>query len=155
MGAPRRIRNTSKQVYHQIKASGVLSQRRWEVFDWLWHNGPATGREAIRGARAADHGPVISQTRARLTELRDMGAIEEIGTTIDNVTGNEVILWDVTGNMPHKLPPRVKGKTRKQLEEENRQLRAENDRLKQALQTVYGSRKNPPPKKPKQLTFTR
>lgn len=128
-----RVRQTSIAVYRQIEANGLLSLRRWEVYKWLYHNGPATGREAIRGARTADHGPVISQTRARLTELRDMGVIEEIGTTIDKVTGHEVILWDVTNQLPRKLPSRKAGKTRKQLEAENRELRLEIDRLKRLL----------------------
>ena len=140
-----RVRQTSRAVYHQIKANGLLSQRRWEVYDWLFHNGPATGREAIRGARAADRGPVISQTRARLTELRDMGVVEEVGTTTDKVTGHEVILWDVTNKLPTKLPPRKVGKTRKQLEAEIETLKEENARLKKLLERarlrLFGTRK--------------
>jgi hypothetical protein len=129
-----RKRRTSIQVYHEIRDNGLLSQRRWEVYRWLYHNGPATGREAILGARKQDHGPVISQTRARLTELRDMGVIEELGTVNDKVTGNEVILWDVTDKLPRPLPPRVVGPTKKQLQDQIKRLVRENQRLRGQLQ---------------------
>jgi hypothetical protein len=128
-----RVRRTSIEVYREIEANGLLTERRFEVYRWLFHNGPATGGEVIVGISPQARGSVLSQARARLNELRERGVVEELGTTICRVTGHEVILWDVTDHLPVEPLGRVKGPTRKQLIEEIRRLRAENSNLRQKV----------------------
>lgn len=38
-------RDTSREAYNKIKEMGLLSQRRWEVYDILYSHGPMTGGE--------------------------------------------------------------------------------------------------------------
>jgi hypothetical protein len=48
--------------------------------------------------------------------MRDMGAVREMGLVKCPVTGNEVLLWDVTDQLPKLLHP-VGKPTRRQLED--------------------------------------
>jgi hypothetical protein len=126
------IRDTSIEAYKAITENGMLSDRRWRVYDILFHNGP------LIGARVAElyyfqYGRTsASETiRNRLTELRDMGVVRETGKTFDPNTGMTVIVWDVTSKLPVTF---VKQKTKTQiirelearvaeLERENHELR--------------------------------
>lgn len=112
------VRQTSIAVYRKIEASSLLSRRRWEVYKWLFYHGPATGAQVVLGTGGTGgvSGQVISQNRARLTEMRDMGAVREMGLVKCPVTGNEVLLWDVTDQLPKLLHP-VGKPTRRQLED--------------------------------------
>ena len=108
-------RRTSTEVYRRLEAEGVLSERRWEVYRVLYEDGPLTSAEVFDKLRSKswyspERSP-LSQTRARFTELRDWGAIEEVGTKVCSVTGNEVILWDVTDQMPVAPSPVRKKET--------------------------------------------
>jgi len=104
-------RNTSIVVYNKIKSEGLLSKRRLEIYDIMYHNGPMTSSQAFEIINRNRKVSGISQSRARFTELRDMGVLEEMGTTECPITKNTVILWDVSGQLPTEL---VKGKTKKQ-----------------------------------------
>jgi len=118
----RRVRKTSISVYHEMEDSGLLSERRWEVYKILWHHGPMTSNEVFQYARLHGNPDYRHNTNARMTELRDRGVAEELGTTVCRVTGHTVILWDVTDQLPRD-PDRVIGMTRRQLLEEIRTLR--------------------------------
>jgi hypothetical protein len=124
----RRVRKTSIAVYREMEASGLLSARRWEVYKILWHHGPMTSNEIFQYARLHGNPDYRHNTNARMTELRDCGVAEELGTTACQVTGHTVILWDVTDRLPRK-PDRVTGMTRRQLLEEIRMLRLKVKRL--------------------------
>ena len=102
-------RQTSITVYHRIKAAGLLSKTRWIIYDWLFHNGPATAREVFHGINR----PPVQATR--LTELRDMLAIEEFPVRKCRVSGETVLTWDVTGRMPIKLKKKKKKLSRSSL----------------------------------------
>jgi len=93
------VRQTSIDAYNAIKNNGLLSHRRWQVYDILFRLGPLTGREVFN---KIENG-FTTHTAARLTELRNLGCISEIGRRICSVTGMEVILWDVTDRLPLKL----------------------------------------------------
>lgn len=103
------IRKTSIEVYHRIKSEGLLSKKRMEIYDILYLYGDQTSAEVneklIRGKQING----LSQSRARFTELREMGAIEELGTKTCSVTGNTAILWSTTNTIPNK----IKKETRK------------------------------------------
>lgn len=45
---------------------------------------------------------------SRFTEMRDKGIIEEVGTRKCSITNKEVILYDVTDQLPKKLKANVK-----------------------------------------------
>jgi hypothetical protein len=119
-------RTTSIAVYHEIEREGLLSRTRFEVYSWLFKHGPATAME-IEVGLASRH------VNKRLSELRDQGVVKELGTTICKVTGREVILWDVTDQLPTERIRKATGKTRKQIEEEKDWLFKEVLRLRKLL----------------------
>jgi hypothetical protein len=119
-----RTRQTSIDVYREMEASGLLSARRWEVYEILWHHGPMTSNEIFQHARLHGNPNYRHNTNARMTELRDLGVAQELGATICQVTKRRVILWDVTDRLPVKSAERIKGPTRKQLIAEIERLRA-------------------------------
>jgi hypothetical protein len=104
-------RKTSIEAYHEIKASGLLSKRRFEVYDALFHYGPMTQMETFVKLKHLSQHTVTP----RFAELRKMGVIEEVGERACTVTGINVIAWDVTSSLPTQLP---KGKTKTKIKKE-------------------------------------
>lgn len=94
------IRDTSIEAFRTIQESGLLSRARWQVYEVLFHNGPATRGEVDLHYRKKYGGQNYSNVSARLNELRDMGVVEELGTRECTVTGMQVIFWDVTSKLP-------------------------------------------------------
>ena len=73
-------RQTSIDCYKQIKSEGLLSKRRWEVYDIVFKHGPMTSNEtsdfpSLKGVDGYRH-----NANARMTELREFGVVQEIGT---------------------------------------------------------------------------
>ena len=68
------MRQTSIDCYNKIKANGLLSKSRLQVYEALYK-----------------------------TELREQGVIYEKGEKKCNITGRNVIEWDLTDNLPIKL----------------------------------------------------
>ena len=87
------VRHTSRLTYDNIKASGMLSKRRFEVYQTLFFVGPKTAKEIDQCHRKTG-------AWKRLSELRELGVVQEVGTTICPVTKQRVILWDTTNNYP-------------------------------------------------------
>jgi len=97
-------RNTSKKVYKQIEAEGLLSGRRWNVYKTLFKIGPSTAAEISQADCSSFKNPAKGDnSHARLSELKEMGAVEEVGERTCSTTGREVILWDVTSQIPVKI----------------------------------------------------
>lgn len=97
------VRDTSLEVYQQIRDSGYLSEKRFVVYETLFKHGPLTGAQVADLIKNQDPNVPHSETiRNRLGELRDQGVVKELGTTACPLTGRRVILWDVTGNLPSK-----------------------------------------------------
>jgi hypothetical protein len=88
------IRQTSIDCYNQIKAEGLLSKRRLEVYEAIYKNAPCSASEIfnVRNLKTNQSG--------RFTELRDLGVIYEKGIKKCRVTGKNVIEWDLTDNLP-------------------------------------------------------
>ncbi len=110
-------RETSIQAFNTIKENGLLSERRWRVYEILFKHGPMIGSQVAEAYREIYGRTSNSETvRNRLTELRDMGCVAEMGKTIDEKTGMSVIQWDVTKRVPVKVDkskhkcPTCKGK---------------------------------------------
>ena len=93
-------RQTSIDCYNQIKANGLLSKSRFEIYEALCNLAPCTSAEAMKGILNKTN--VLSQSRARFTELRDLGVIYEKGIRKCKITGQNVIEWDLTDELPLK-----------------------------------------------------
>lgn len=96
------IRQTSINAYLEIKEKGLLSKRRWQVYEVLYQHGPLTGRE-VNKILATARGNNSSTFIGRLSELRDLGIVYECGEKFDSETNQTVLLWDVTDKLPIKL----------------------------------------------------
>ncbi|MEJ7644312.1 MAG: hypothetical protein WKF87_06935 [Chryseolinea sp.] len=132
------MRQTSLATYHEIVASGLLSKRRLEVYDVLFHHGPMSANDLIRRI-IRDH-PYANQTgwNARFSELQRMGAIKEVGTKKDEVSGHECIVWDVTHTLPVKIEKTDKAELKKELVNKIVSLgKAVDDKWKEPLREIY------------------
>src|ERR1700722_12178353 len=101
-------RQTSIDVFNRIKSEGLLSKLRFYVYELLYNHGPLTASELIKIAFEENGVAAMDSYHPRLGELRDQGVVYERGTKICSITGNEVILWDVTSNLPKKLNKQTK-----------------------------------------------
>lgn len=98
------VRDTSIDAYYEIRDNGLLSERRFEVYDCLYRIKEGTASEVFQEFRKV-YGKNISSngSGSRLSELRDMGVIQEKGTKVCPITGQTVILWTTTNQLPTKL----------------------------------------------------
>lgn len=98
------VRETSIKSYNTIKDNGLLSEKRWRVYDIVFNHGPLIGSKAAFIYKGKYGFGSNSETiRNRLTELRNMGVVREVGKALDQDTGMTVILWDVTKSVPIKF----------------------------------------------------
>lgn len=101
------IRSTSVETYRRIRDDGLLSKKRMEVYDVLFRHGPLTATQVAQKMPGHKSQSVGANVHARLGELRATGCVAEVGETECPVTGNRVLLWDVTKDLPVK-PVKVK-----------------------------------------------
>lgn len=103
-------RKTSVETYREIIMNGLLSKMRFETYDLLFEHGPLTANQLMELAKYLNpkktHQALESLGR-RLSELRDLGTVEELGEILCPVTKRKVILWDVTDNVPKKTKGKV------------------------------------------------
>jgi len=92
-------RQTSIDCFNQIKAQGLLSKRRMEVYTKLLTIAPCTASEL---QKSMDYNNGGRDCMKRLSELRDLGTIYEKRERKCNVTGKIVIEWDLTDKLPIK-----------------------------------------------------
>lgn len=121
-------RATSAQAYDHLVESGRLAARHAEVYATVYEHGPLTANEAWEIIRSKRGGlRYDSNTRARFTELRDMGLLQECGTRACTITGRACLVWDVTDQVvPSDRPARKRpGNRIAELEAEVATLRAE------------------------------
>lgn len=108
-------RDTSIEAYNKIKADGLLGKRRFQVYQELYFNGPKTANQVVRTIQA-DHPDIKDASlHGRLSELRDLGVVREVGFHNDEISGNRNILWDVTSHLPVKPPKKPTRKERKEI----------------------------------------
>jgi hypothetical protein len=105
------VRQTSKNTYHEIEANGLLSKARWLVYSSLYTYGPCTAGELFK---KMDSMAIKGSVCARLTELRDMAVVAEVGEKTCEFTGQTAIVWDVTKNLPKGIK-KEKQATRREL----------------------------------------
>lgn len=116
------IQHTSIDAYHKIEADGLLSRRRWEVYDYIFKLQPCSIGDILAGL--ARQGQNTGTYSGRISELLALGVIEPWGEKVDHRTGHSVILWHTTGNLPGALPKKeTKTQAIARLMKENQELR--------------------------------
>ena len=105
------IRQTSIDCYNKIKSEGLLSKMRLKVYEAILKNAPCTSGEAFATMTTKEN--QISQSRARFTELRELGVIYEVKNRKCTITGMNVIEWDLTDKIPNKFKKTNKTKKEK------------------------------------------
>lgn len=103
------MEQTSREAYTKIKASGLLSTRRFQVYEVLSLNGPMTGGE-IWGLYLKDQDIQIDSVRPRLAELERLGVIKKIDDQPCSVTGMTCAVWTVTEDLPKELDKEMTNK---------------------------------------------
>jgi len=101
-------RRTSINAYNKIKTGGLLSRMRMTVLDAIYRSAPCTSGEAFASMMTSSN--QLSQSRARFTELREWGVIEEVGERPCKISGHNAIVWDLTGELPVKPAKKLKQK---------------------------------------------
>ncbi len=106
------MRQTSIEAFNEIKNNGLLSQRRWEVYEALFNHGPCTANELRKHLAFKDGINVNLNVVTRLGELRNFGVVFEVRERQCSITGIVVIEWDVTDRLPIRFdkPKRLKCK---------------------------------------------
>lgn len=90
------MRETSLEAYNRIKDEGLLSERRFEVYEITYLHGPGTAGELSQHTHKQNR----NNFATRLTELRKQGVVRECGERDCLVTGYNAIVWEVTDEMP-------------------------------------------------------
>ena len=103
-------RQTSIDCFNEIKEQGLLSNMRFKVYEAILKKAPCTSGEAFATMTTKEN--QISQSRARFTELRELGVIYEKGEKQCTITGRNVIEWDLTDRLPVNI--KNPNKTKKQ-----------------------------------------
>lgn len=118
-------RQTSIDAYHEVLESGLVGKRQKQVYDILYRKGPLTANQTwnILSFEIGDL-RFDSNTRARFTELREFGIIQEVGEVPDPITKKRVILWDVTDKSPVKpMKKKTNREIIRELQKEIKELR--------------------------------
>jgi hypothetical protein len=93
-------RQTSIDCYNQIKANGLLSKLRLRALNAMLYSSPCTAGEL---QSHIDRNQIqVKHSWKLLSQLRDLGVIYEKGIRKCNVTGKNVIEWDLTDKLPLK-----------------------------------------------------
>jgi hypothetical protein len=99
------INQNSLDAFNHIKKNGLLSDKRLKVYQIFVHNpNGLTGSEVSdiykKNYPSSQHSETI---RNRITELRDMGVLDEVGNVPCKFTKRTVMKYKVNTNMPSKL----------------------------------------------------
>lgn len=103
------IQRTSIETYHEIKNSGLLSEKRMKVFDIFYDNpNGLTGSEVSEIYKNKFPSSKHSETiRNRITELHQMGVLAEMGVVECQYTKRKVMKWCCTDKMPISLQKKM------------------------------------------------
>tara|TARA_R110002012_G_scaffold269805_1_gene453981 strand:- start:43 stop:465 length:423 start_codon:yes stop_codon:yes gene_type:complete len=93
-----KTRQTSIDCYNQIKSEGLLSKMRFKVYESILKKAPCTSAEAL--STMLSKNSAITSSRARFTELRELGVIYEVRNRKCTITGRTSIEWDLTDRLP-------------------------------------------------------
>jgi hypothetical protein len=105
-----KTRQTSIDCYNQIKEEGLLSNMRFRVYEAILRKAPCTSAEVL--STMLSKNSAITSSRARFTELRELGVIYEVQNRKCTITGRTSIEWDLTDRLPINI--KKTNKTKKQ-----------------------------------------
>ena len=105
-----KTRQTSIDCYTQIKEEGLLSKMRFKVYEAILKKAPCTSAEVL--STILSKNSAITSSRARFTELRNLGVIYEVQNRKCTITGRTSIEWDLTDRLPINI--KKSNKTKKQ-----------------------------------------
>jgi len=91
-------RQTSIDCFNQIKEEGLLSNMRFKIYESILINAPCTSAEVL--STMLSKNSAITSSRARFTELRELGVIYEVQNRKCTITGRTSIEWDLTDRLP-------------------------------------------------------
>ena len=94
-------RQTSIDCYNQIKAQKLLSKLRLMTYNAMLNSAPCTAGELQEYIEKNQI--KVKHAWKLLSQLRDLGVIYEKRERKCNVTGRNVIEWDLTDKLPIKL----------------------------------------------------
>lgn len=115
------VRATSIEAYRHLVESGGLAKKTAQVYAALYEFGPSTAGElacALEGGVDGRRRAVLSKgsstnVSAYLNGLRERGVVRELGKKVCDITGREVIEWDVTSQIyPDPMPRETLGARR-------------------------------------------
>ena len=82
-------RQTSIDCFNQIKEEGLLSNMRFKIYESILINAPCTSAEVL--STMLSKNSAITSSRARFTELRELGVIYEVQNRKCTITGRTSI----------------------------------------------------------------
>jgi hypothetical protein len=136
------IQVTSKETYHAILESGLISEKRMKVFNIFYQNPQGlTGAEVSEIYRKNYPSSQHSETiRNRITELVQMGVLAELGVVECQFSKRSVMKWYCVDRMPIPLEKKVTRKEQlkeilKDVVQLGESLASEED--KSALRKIY------------------
>lgn len=103
-----KTRQTSIDCYNQIKSEGLLSELRLLTYYSMLHSAPCTAGEL---QEYIDKNQVrVKHAWKLLSQLRDLGVVYERAERVCNISGRNVIEWDLTDRLPvaSKTPANTK-----------------------------------------------
>ena len=136
------VKTTSIETYYSIKDSGVLSEKRMNVFDIFYENpNGLTGSEVSEIYKGKFPSSKHSETiRNRITELCQMGVIIEMGVSECPYTKRKVMKWCCVDRLP--IPLEKKPTRKEQIKEIlddisafGKSLKSEEEKI--VLRTIY------------------
>jgi hypothetical protein len=103
------IQKTSIETYYAIKNSGLISDKRLKVFDIFWeHPDGLTGTQVFEIFKNKYPSSKHSETiRNRITELRNMGVIDEVGVVECDFTNRKVMKFAISNRLPVPLEKKL------------------------------------------------
>ena len=136
------VQTTSIETYHAIKNSGLISEKRLKVFDIFYQNpNGLTGAEVSEIYRKENPTSQHSETiRNRITELVQMGVLDEVGVVECQYSKRNVMKWRCIDKMPIPIEKRLTKKQQIKLILDDvtalgKTLEREEDKI--VLRTIY------------------
>ena len=113
------MRQTSINIYNEVKASGLLSKMRLRVFEILCRNNyntndGLTAHEMRWVAENVYHMKNSEHLPKRLSELERQGVVEVTGARKCRRTGNNASVWSITGRQAQPLDKQLTPKEQRQ-----------------------------------------
>lgn len=98
------MRQTSIEAFNAIRENGLLTGLQFEIYSILFDHGPMTAGEAAQVYRSRH--PQTNRQRneiaKRVSDLRAVGVVREIGARPCKASGMRVLVWDVTDRLPER-----------------------------------------------------